>query len=1209
VAFSYKTVTHTFETAGDLPATGTVEFCPIDQMRNGATTIAAAPESATLDVTGSISKLLAATSDAGTTPPGVTYRVTERIVGQPIRIYYVSVPQTVGSPVDLHALPAGLTTVSGGVVALRSAADYDDSIAPADGQVITWDGGTGKFHPEAVPPGGGAVSSVNGQTGAVSLTASGLGAQPVDSDLTGIAALAPVDGSFLGRQAGAWADRSAAQTKTDLALDQVDNTSDVDKPISSAAATALGGKAAAVHTHVVGDLTAAGTRSSATFLRGDGAWAVPPGTAGADYNVIPMTPDAGVLTPDATLGSGPHRYTATSNITLASPNGGGNGQPLEVQVKASGAARVLTVAGAEVTIPDGMWWWGHFSYDSASDEWILDDSGGGGGATTIAAVTGLQGELDSLDTRVTALETLTGTTPGAPTAPTIGTVTATGPGQVTVAFTAPASNGGAAITGYTVTSSPGGITASGTASPIVVSGLTGGTSYTFTVTARNSVGVSSPSAASSAVTVVGVPGAPTIGTATAGAAGSGQVSVAFTAPASNGGSGITGYTATSSPGGVTGTGASSPITVSGLNPGTGYTFTVTATNALGTGPASAASNSVTPPVASGGTTGGIGGAGTGTVHTVPGGAVNVKTAHGAVGDGVADDGPAIRAAVAAVGAGGTVYFPNGTYKYVSTAPLSLNGVTLLGTGQTNAVILWHPPAWTPFAVSSGNNAGIKSLQIKRMTAVDVVQFPLQPHSGWTFDNVLLDGNRQIDNGVSDVYCMQLGVAGTLSNVKVLNSTIQNYQEFPLFQASNATGTTDGFEVRNCKFLNCWHTFLEFNAPSSVMKNIVVENNTFIGQYGPPAGGFGVGLANCKDSIVRYNYFEDIAQEPVHVEDRSDNIEVSYNRMVQGSKQHFSAGVQCVSGSTNVRIRSNVIDGTGAKDNLYIAAISALRGGSPMYPSGILIDDNTIDRGTNRGIFHECNGVTITNNRFTPTVGIENGGSLGTITVTNNTVSTTWPAAFPGGTGAPPPPGGGGGGTGTTPTITSVAGFTGAGAKTVTANAGDTLVAFVGSENSTPTISGAVEWGTRAAAVGTNYPHNISCFSGPVTTGGTQTITIGGSGTVTAVIYVLPGAVTANSVVTGGGSGPAAQAISDLAVTVDDALLLGTWGTQFAAADATANYTPPSGMAERVDSRPVGDYCVFASYSQVLGTAATISRTATASNAGLGWSGVLIALTS
>ena len=85
-------------------------------------------------------------------------------------------------------------------------------------------------------------------------------------------------------------------------------------------------------------------------------------------------------------------------------------------------------------------------------------------------------------------------------------------------------------------------------------------------------------------------GAPTIGTATAGAL---NASVAFTAPTYTG-SGITGYTATSSPGGITGTGASSPITVSGLTAGTAYTFTVTATTAAGQSSASAASNSVTP---------------------------------------------------------------------------------------------------------------------------------------------------------------------------------------------------------------------------------------------------------------------------------------------------------------------------------------------------------------------------------------------------------------------------------------------------------------------------------------------------------------------------------------------------------------------------------------------------------------------------------------
>lgn len=87
------------------------------------------------------------------------------------------------------------------------------------------------------------------------------------------------------------------------------------------------------------------------------------------------------------------------------------------------------------------------------------------------------------------------------------------------------------------------------------------------------------------------PGAPTGVSATGGAL---SASVTFSAPANNGGSAITSFTVTSSPSGLTETGSSSPITVSGLTNGTAYTFTVTATNAIGTSPASAASNSVTP---------------------------------------------------------------------------------------------------------------------------------------------------------------------------------------------------------------------------------------------------------------------------------------------------------------------------------------------------------------------------------------------------------------------------------------------------------------------------------------------------------------------------------------------------------------------------------------------------------------------------------------
>ena len=119
------------------------------------------------------------------------------------------------------------------------------------------------------------------------------------------------------------------------------------------------------------------------------------------------------------------------------------------------------------------------------------------------------------------------------------------------------------------------------------------------MTATNAVGTGPASAASNAVTPTAptAPAAPTGVTATAGNA---SAQVSWTAPA-NGGSAITSYTVTpfigttaQTPTTVTGSPPATSVNVTGLTNGTAYTFTVSATNAVGTGPASAASNAVTP---------------------------------------------------------------------------------------------------------------------------------------------------------------------------------------------------------------------------------------------------------------------------------------------------------------------------------------------------------------------------------------------------------------------------------------------------------------------------------------------------------------------------------------------------------------------------------------------------------------------------------------
>ena len=226
--------------------------------------------------------------------------------------------------------------------------------------------------------------------------------------------------------------------------------------------------------------------------------------------------------------------------------------------------------------------------------------------------------INSIGSSVQSTSSNSVTPLSAPSAPTITTVTP-GVGSITIEWSEP-DDGGTPITGYTVGDAIGnsvsssvtidgsgnissGLVADPTntqiitnaslisARKITITGLTPGSLYSFRVSATNIVGTSDDSTASSETSTLGVPGAPTITNAAAGAR---SAVITWTAPASDGGSPITLYTITSTPGNITATSSTvTPTTVSGLSDNTSYTFVIKATNSAGDSLDSDPSSSIT----------------------------------------------------------------------------------------------------------------------------------------------------------------------------------------------------------------------------------------------------------------------------------------------------------------------------------------------------------------------------------------------------------------------------------------------------------------------------------------------------------------------------------------------------------------------------------------------------------------------------------------
>jgi hypothetical protein len=186
-----------------------------------------------------------------------------------------------------------------------------------------------------------------------------------------------------------------------------------------------------------------------------------------------------------------------------------------------------------------------------------------------------------------------GTPASTPAAPTNLSITS-GNQQLSVSFIA-GSNGGSAITNYQYSINNGtsytSVSPSQTTSPIVITGLVNGTTYSIKIRAINTIGAGTPSA-----TITGspadLPSAPTILSSLVGD----QSIYLYITAGSSGGSPITNYEYTldgSSWSALSPIDALTPIKITGLTNGTPYTIQVRAYTAIGVSPSSN-SVSVTP---------------------------------------------------------------------------------------------------------------------------------------------------------------------------------------------------------------------------------------------------------------------------------------------------------------------------------------------------------------------------------------------------------------------------------------------------------------------------------------------------------------------------------------------------------------------------------------------------------------------------------------
>lgn len=305
------------------------------------------------------------------------------------------------------------------------------------------------------------------------------------------------------------------------------------------------------------------------------------------------------------------------------------------------------------------------------------------------------------------------------------------------------------------------------------------------------------------------------------------------------------------------------------------------------------------------------------------GIVSVKN-YGAVGDGTTDNYAAFVAAMSA-SANQCLRVPAGTYRIPFTGINCLTAaanLVLEGDGADSTEIVFVPSSSTYrnlFVVSSPLT--VRGIKITLSSPANgSAAFFQGTVTGLTLDNCTFDGGvTNVGAAISHAsYLINLPTSGTQTDIRIQNCNVTRFR-YGFLKTNVSTSTQQRISVLNSDFYSNYEDPCQFNNPSGVMDDILVQGNTFRDSLGISASvtALHCSFASCTNFRVIGNHFYGAITDALHIEENSVNGVVSGNTFE--------------------------VDGNGItlQDNNV--------GGTYKMPLNITIGNNTfVKSGTNRG---------------------------------------------------------------------------------------------------------------------------------------------------------------------------------------------------------------------------------------------------------------------